>query len=668
MIAFDSKLITGNWDKTIRVWDLTKGEQTVMWEGKDVVRSLVMTSDGNKIISGSADCCIRVWDLESKKVIGKMKGHTGAVRSLTMTPDSRKVISGSYDNSMRIWDIDSGVVLGHMEVQGSAYSVLMTPDKTKILSASYEKEINYWDIETHKRTTLKGHENVIRSVIFSPDSKRIISGSADKTIIIWDIEKQQKIGEKLLGHEDIVYCLVISSDALTLISGSYDRTIKVWDLITMKEIATFRKHEGAVNALLLLADQDTLIFASSDKTIRVWSLERQEQINILEGHKDYVKTLAITPNEHYLLSGSGDKTIRLWSVREIFMTNTKKDIISKPDTQLKAVAILEGHTTTVRTIVVTPDSKKMLSGSYNNTIRIWDIDARVIIFKIESNISLQSNPFIKSNNGRVLALLGHIVFDFKNETPLFAVSDFENLNSVLYCEPKQSLICINKSDELLEKSFQTSTAFGGGFALLNKIFDEENGNREGDIRKMPVLSPFYYNFLHIVALFDNQLPYRIPDLETVKVPIQYFLQLDFLNQTCLDIAIEQKLKSLLKILMQIMVGSIKDPATSFYQKMRIFAYEFHPIDPASFYYPIFTLFSNVLAIFDKDTTIISQMLELSYIDIDPACFFNNLSADELSEPLYLIINKVSDLKSESALKSALTSRDKWGILRSPGLK
>ena len=88
--------------------------------------------------------------------------------------------------------------------------------------------------------------------------------------------------------------------------------------------------------------------------------------------------------------------------------------------------------------------------------------------------------------------------------------------------------------------------------------------------------------------------------------------------------------------MQIMFGSIKDPATSFYQKLRMFTYKFHPIDSESFYYPTFTLFSNVLAIFDKDTTIISEMLELTYIDIDHACFFNNLKADELSQPLYLI--------------------------------
>ena len=40
------------------------------------------------------------------------------------------------------------------------------------------------------------------------------------------------------------------------------------------------------------------------------------------------------------------------------MTNTKKDINGKPETQSKAVTILEGNATTVKTIVVTPDSEE----------------------------------------------------------------------------------------------------------------------------------------------------------------------------------------------------------------------------------------------------------------------------------------------------------------------
>ena len=630
VITSDSKkIITGNWDKTIRIWDLGTKKHSIMWEGEAVVRSMAITSDGTRIVTGSGDNLIRIWDLETRKLIYKLKGHTGAVRSLALTPDSNKVISGSYDNSIRVWELETGNQIGHLEGQGAFYSLLLTPDSKRIISGSYEKTIRIWEIDTKIQGHLEGHTNVIRSIAFSLDSKQIFSGSADNSIRIWDTETGKQTG-LLEGHSDTVYCLLVCGNSL--ISGGYDGTIRFWDLEKQQQEDKYVEHKdnGAVLCLAIMANNRILISGGSDSIIRIWDLINKEQKEILEGHSDAIRVLIVSPNGEKLVSGSADKSIIVWNLKN-----------------MKEEAKLKGHNGTVRSIVVNPNSKKIISGSYDNTIRIWDIASKICVYKIESNVFLQPKPFITMENERVLGVLGHVVYDFNNEIPLFNVVEYETLSEIIYCDKRKSFICMNKNDILSVKSFQNVMAFGSNFSLIQQIFKENNENIDDYLKRFPILLPFYYNFLHIIAIFDNKKPFHFEKFEKIQVPIKYFLQVDFQNQTCIDIAINLNLKSLLKTYMELLINSLKDPSTSFYDKMRIFASDHNENKN------VFHISNHLLSIFEKDTTILSHFLELSYVNLDPACFYNNMSSDELDSPIFLVIENVSDLLKKEALQNVL---------------
>ncbi|MBQ2787165.1 MAG: PD40 domain-containing protein [Bacteroidaceae bacterium] len=76
----------------------------------------------------------------------------------------------------------------------------------------------------------------------------------------------------------------------------------------------------------------------------------------LTGHTDCVESVAFSPDGKRIVSGSIDKTIRIWDVA------TGKQI-GEP---------LIGHTYTVLSVAFSPDGKRIVSGSSDNTIRIWD--------------------------------------------------------------------------------------------------------------------------------------------------------------------------------------------------------------------------------------------------------------------------------------------------------
>lgn len=74
-----------------------------------------------------------------------------------------------------------------------------------------------------------------------------------------------------------------------------------------------------------------------------------------EGHEDSVNAVVVTNDGKYIVSGSSDNTIRIWSIES--------------GAQIK---VLEGHKRDVNAVAVDKEVRYIISGSSDKTIRIWD--------------------------------------------------------------------------------------------------------------------------------------------------------------------------------------------------------------------------------------------------------------------------------------------------------
>ncbi len=93
----------------------------------------------------------------------------------------------------------------------------------------------------------------------------------------------------------------------------------------------------------------------------------------LKGHTTWVKSVAFSPNSKLLASGSEDNTVRLWD------TET-----------LKELATLTGHTSNVNSAVFSPNGKLLASGSWDKTIRLWDLqELHAALYVLDNEILLQ---------------------------------------------------------------------------------------------------------------------------------------------------------------------------------------------------------------------------------------------------------------------------------------
>ena len=55
-------------------------------------------------MSGSYDKTIKIWDVETGQETLTLKGHLGHVYSVCFSPDGKRIVSGSGDRTLKIWD------------------------------------------------------------------------------------------------------------------------------------------------------------------------------------------------------------------------------------------------------------------------------------------------------------------------------------------------------------------------------------------------------------------------------------------------------------------------------------------------------------------------------------------------------------------------------------
>ncbi|CAK73532.1 unnamed protein product, partial (macronuclear) [Paramecium tetraurelia] len=87
-----------------------------------------------------------------------------------------------------------------------------------------------------------------------------------------------------------------------------------------------------------------------------WKNLQSNDLHSLIGHSSAVASVNFSPDGTILASGSYDNSIRLWDVK----TGQQK-------------AKLDGHSNYVMSVNFSPDSTTLASGSYDNSIRLWDV-------------------------------------------------------------------------------------------------------------------------------------------------------------------------------------------------------------------------------------------------------------------------------------------------------
>ena len=337
----------------------------------------------------------------------------------TLSEEDNILVLGLQNGSFSIYSLNNFENKYSLKISDAKISSISLNSSGKWIAfgSKYLNQLLVWEWKSESYIyKQQGHMNDINLIAFSPEGAQLASGAEDGRIKIFDLSSSNCLitftdhTAKITGLQ---YALNKSN---LLISSSLDGTVRAYDLIKYKN---FRIMTTPKQTQLICCSVDysgEIVAAGSLDTynIFVWSIKTGDLIDVLNGHTGPVSCLAFSHINDILVSGSWDNTVKMW---ELY---TKKGISETYE-----------HNSKITAIALSPNDKEVAVSTLNGELYTWDIETGAI-----KNILDVSRDIW---GGRL------------NEEKIAAKNATRNkyLNSIHYNLPGNLLICGGNSQYVL---------------------------------------------------------------------------------------------------------------------------------------------------------------------------------------------------------------------------
>ncbi|KAB7504795.1 WD repeat-containing protein 36 [Armadillidium nasatum] len=363
------------------------------------VTTISFRTDGPPVmVSGSTLGHIAIWDLQERRLASQIwKAHQKSVTGLKCLKDSPKMVTSSPDNTLKEWifDMSDGGArlliirdghsapplaarfhgsLGENILSGGEDSSLrMFSTVSDLLNksfgvASFNKKaakrssekrerhkmppivaltsettqekpwdnivcihrncriVSTWSFDKQKLNENKLQEKKIRSkeyvkayassMALSFCGNYIIIGFSSGNLDKYNIQSgiyQGSYGSPDTAHEDTVSGVVCDGLNQRVISGDLSGTLKCWEFRKLKQLNKLNFDCG-ISALHLNRDSGLLSVVMEDWSIQVIDFDTAKVVRLLTGHTNQITDTVFSPNSKWLVSSSWDGSIRTWDL------------------------------------------------------------------------------------------------------------------------------------------------------------------------------------------------------------------------------------------------------------------------------------------------------------------------------------------------------------------
>lgn len=384
-----AKIASSSRDRTIKIWDVSLGEciLTLNSPNNYTVKNLVFNQDGSKLF-GYSHKQIILWDLDTGnyRILIELQSP---IYCLDISSPASILTLGCEDGMVYIWDINTEKFINRFQTNsGVILSVKITVLKNILACSIQEKTVKVWYSKKSKNSnnynnynnwecikTLNSQSYNISLIDISSNGQYLATGSGEKIIKIWDINTGLYL-QSLSGHLSEINAITFSgknNKNNILATASVDRSIKLWDIPTGKCLKTLQGCADFVHSVILSSDNKIIVSGSQHK-IQFWDIDSHKCISTFFEDKDWFSSLIISPDEKIIACaniGNGNNVIRIWHLDSLNINYLSKYSEQKSTNQIPD-KILKGHHDNIWSIAFNSDGTKIVSGSSDRTIKIWN--------------------------------------------------------------------------------------------------------------------------------------------------------------------------------------------------------------------------------------------------------------------------------------------------------
>lgn len=250
---------------------------------------------------------------------------------------------------------------------------------------------------------LSGHRDGVCCIGKHPHRlSTLVSGAYDGEVRIWDLANRATL-KSFVAHTGFVRGLAFSVDGKNLFTTGDDKTVKVWHLGNVEDVEIEEPVNTFMSRTMITGITHNIkenVFATCGEACTIWDVNRNDPLKVLKWGNDNLHAIAFNPVETTLLSACGsDRSIILYDKREaqplrklvlsmrsnklcwnpmqafnFTIANEDCNLYTFDTRQLKnPIKIHYDHVSAVTDVDYAPTGKEFVSGSYDKTIRMYEI-------------------------------------------------------------------------------------------------------------------------------------------------------------------------------------------------------------------------------------------------------------------------------------------------------
>lgn len=358
------------------------------------LRATPAPSDGPMVVDAQGGCFLpdskamllnsfggapEIHDIETGRLKFSLEGYALPVQQASFSPDGTRILIGS-ENQLLEWDL-AQVRLSKLGpgADGEITNVRYSPDGQKIVAvtdrftgviheANNGKVIRLLD-PVYGMWPLPSYVEILA---ISPDSRYCVRGHSYGTydgppsLSIWRLEDGRRIDS--LYFADLAEDVAISPNGKT-IAVANSNSVAVWDVGTRKWSILTEDQVLRYESIAFL-DDNRIVCGTSQGKVEFWDLPEKKRIlqePLPNPEWSYTGTVACSPDKRWVAS-SLSKKIGLWRC--------------EPDQPPQFIQAMEGHDNLLWSVAFSPDSRWIVSSSFDNTVRIWDVEKRTEVARL----------------------------------------------------------------------------------------------------------------------------------------------------------------------------------------------------------------------------------------------------------------------------------------------